>query len=64
MISISLIGNESLSNVLRALTVHTIIKKQNEFLSILRRELSASSMINRDEQVIRQFNSILLAKKN
>jgi|688.fasta_scaffold61214_1 hypothetical protein len=63
MISISLIGDESLTNVLRALTVYTIIKNKNEYLSILRRELSASSMINIDEQVMRQFNSILLEAK-
>ncbi len=56
MISISLIGNESLANVLRALTVYTIIRNKNEYLAILRRELSVSSMINIDEQVIRQFN--------
>jgi hypothetical protein len=63
MISISLIGNESLTNVLRALTVYKIIKNKNEYLSILRRELFVSSMINKDEQVIRQFNSILLEAK-
>jgi len=63
MISISLIGNESLANVLRALTVYTIIKNKNKYLAILRRVLSASSMINIDEQVIRHFDLILLEAK-
>jgi hypothetical protein len=67
MISISLIRNESLANVLRALTVYTIIKNKNEYLGNLRRELSASSMINIDinidEKVNRKYNSILLEAK-
>ena len=60
MISISLIGNESLHGVLRALTVYTMVKNKTEFLSIIQRDINAN---NNDVEIFNKFNSILYEAK-
>jgi hypothetical protein len=44
MISLCLVGNESLKSLLRALTVFTMIKFQNEFLNIISKEVQFESL--------------------
>jgi hypothetical protein len=39
MISISLIGNDSFSQLLRALTVYTIIYHKNDFIEIIKKDI-------------------------
>ena len=64
MISISLIGNDSLSKLLRLLCVNTMIKYKNEFTKLIQDEenLFNNSNIN---SIIRKYNSLLYeARKN
>ena len=64
MISINLIGNETLSKLLRALTVYTLIKYRNQFMqSIQREEYLHNNITNINETTNNKFNSILTDAK-
>ena len=67
MISISLVGNESLSNLLRALTVFTLVNYRKDYFKIIRTEEmfhnNNSDIDKLNEIVINKFNSILYDAK-
>ena len=57
MISISLIGNDSFSQLLRALTVYTIIYHKNDFIEIIKKDILFTNLT--EENVNKKFNEIL-----
>jgi hypothetical protein len=57
MISISLIGNDSFSQLLRALTVYTIIYQKNDFIEIIKKDILFTNLT--EENVNKKFNEIL-----
>ena len=58
MISISLIGNDSLSELLRSLCIYTMMKYKNEFLKLLEFEENLQNNNNIDS-IIKKYNQLL-----
>ena len=64
MISNCLIGNESLTKLLRALTVFTIVKHKKEYLQFIESETSIDSNENILNSTMTKYNSMLNKAKS